>query len=277
MAESRRKILPRPEFRRKSPEEHQTAAPVETTATRVQGPSLKLDPTGAASPTIASARNGIRHRIRDGVPSLDTNPVPFNVVRLESLSDQIPASGSETVYQVRFEDVPTQRYMNAQVVPGTLVAFVDGAWTPTTPSVDVDQNGNFTLASAPTTALLVTYAWQYLSDGEINQFIDEARQWLREFQTVDTIPDGLTHALISYGASRALYSLQRTAILAPVRAGDSDVDWSKLSASYQKAADQQYAIACKEREQYYSQFPESLDPTAVDVSAIVLQPYGPIR
>ncbi len=232
----------------------------------------RLDPTGAASPSIASANNAVRHRIRDGVPTLDTVPVPFNMVRLEELTDQIGAVATpvQTVFQVRYTDVVTQQYMNAQVVPGTLVAYVDNAWTPTSPTVDVNVNGNFTLPVPPVSRLLVSYAWQYLSDGEINQFVDEARQWLREFQAVSLIPDGLVPALISNAAGRALSALARSATLAQVRAGDSDVDWSSIGKGYQQLAVMQFQQGEVERTAFYTQGPEALDPTAADVTAVCI-------
>lgn len=243
------------------------------------GGPLKLDPTGSANPTIQSANNAVRHAIRDGVPSQDTTPVAFNTVRLEDLSDQIPAATTpvQTQFLVRFADVPTARYMQANVVPATLVAYVDGSAIPTHPTVDVDTNGNFTLPVAPVISLRVSYAWQYLSDGEINQFVDEARQWLREFATVAQVPDGLVPALVDYAAHKALLALGRSAILAPVHAGDADVDWSKLAAGYQKAADQMYALATKEREVFYTQGPEALDPTAISITAVGIDPYTPQR
>lgn len=235
--------------------------------------------SGSANPTLLSARYGVRHRIRDGLPALDASPMPFSMVRLENLSDQIVATSTptETVFQCRYDDVPTQRYMNAEVIPGTLTAYVDGSWTPATVTQDVDQNGNFTLAIAPTQALMITYAWQYLSDGEIDQFVDEARQWLREFSQVGSIPDGLVPALISYASSRALDALGRSAILAPVHAGDSEIDFSKLASSYATASTSQYNKAMKEREEFYTQGPEALDPTAADFSSVGVSAYTPLH
>lgn len=231
--------------------------------------------------TIAGARNAVRHRIRDGVPVLDASPVPFNMVRLEDLSDQIPtpqpATPTQRVFQCRYADVPTQQYMNCQVTPGTLVAFVDGSWAPTVPTLDVDQNGNFTLPVVPLQQLLITYAWQYLADGEIDQFVDEARSWLREFQSVAMVPDGLVPALVSYASFRALTALTRSANLAHVRAGDSDVDWSALSKQYLAEATAACKTATDERTVYYSQGPEALDPTAVDISAVAERPWTPLR
>lgn len=237
-------------------------------------------PGGASSPTQLSARYAVRHRIRDGVPLLDANPVPYNMVRLEELTDQLgtppPATPTQTVFQVRYADVPTVRYMNAQVCPGTLVAYVDGSWAATLPTVDVNSDGNFTLPVPPVSRLLISYAYQYLSDGEIDQFVDEARQWLREFQTVGAVPDGLVPALVSYASFRALTAIQRSATLAPVKAGDSDVDWSKLATSYQSAANAAYTTASKEREVFYTQGPEAMDPTVIDVSALGIDPYTPL-
>lgn len=250
---------------------------------RISGPPrrpLKLDPSGSANPSIDSARNAVRHRVRDGVPVLDTVPVPFNMVRLESLDDQIAAvpTPTQTVFQVRFDDVPTQRYMNVQVCPGTLVAFVDGSWTPITPTQDVDVNGNFRLAVPPISQLRITYAWQYLSDGEINSFIDEARQWLREFTAVASVPDGLVPALVSYASYRALTALAVTAgRLTLIRGGQEEVDWSKLASAWQKSADSENKAACAERAAYYTQGPEALDPTAGGFDAPAIDPYEPLR
>jgi hypothetical protein len=201
------------------------------------------------------------------------------MVRLEDLSDQIPAQATptQTTFQARFADVPTARYMNAQVCPATLVAFVDGSWTPTAPSADVDQNGNFTLPVAPVQRLMVTYAWQYLSDGEIDQFVDEGRQWLREFQQVAQVPDGLVPALISNASGRALLALQRSATLAPVKAGDLDVDWSKIGAAYGAQAKAEMAQADCERTAYYSQGAEALDPTVADVASAFYSTWTPLR
>lgn len=243
-------------------------------------PRPRLDPSGSASPSLASALNAVRHRIRDGVPTLDTTPVPFNVVQLEELTDQIAiaATPTQTRFQVRFDDVPTGKYMHAQVVPATLVAYVDGSWTPTSPTVDVDVNGNFTLPTPPASRLLITYAYQYMSDGEVYQAIDEARQWLREFTTVTLIPDGLVPALIANAAGRCLASLaSTTARLAHVRAGDSDVDWSALTKSYQALSKAQMDQATADRASYYTQGPEALDPTVADVGAVWISPYTPER
>jgi hypothetical protein len=245
----------------------------------VQGRPLGLDPSGTANASIVSARNALRHRIRDGYPDQDTNPIPFNMVRLEELTDQIPAvsTPTQTVFQVRFDDVPTGRYMTVQIVPGTLMAYVDGTWTPVDPVVDADINGVFTIPNAPQTQLLVTYAYQYLADGELDQFIDESRQWLREFLSVDMVPDGLVPALVSYAASRALYALARSATLAPVKAGDSDVDYSQLGKQYTVEAAAQYKMAQDERAAFYTQGPEALDPTVVDVGSVHIDPYTPLN
>lgn len=234
---------------------------------------------GAANPTLLSARYAVRHRIRDGIPMLDADPTPFNMVRLENCADQIgqPATPA-TMFQVRFNDVPTQRFINANVCPGTLVAYVDGASTPTYPTQDVDINGNFVLPVPPLTSLFITYAWQYFSDGEIDQFVDESRQWLREFSQVSLIPDGLVPALVSYASSRALTALATSASrLANQKRGDESVDWGTLQKQFQAEAGQNCSQANAERTAYYTQGPEALDPTVVVVSSPPIGPYTPVR
>jgi hypothetical protein len=235
--------------------------------------------TGAGSPTRASARNAVRHQIRDGMPRGDSQPVPFNMVRLEPLTDQIPAeqaTPTQTVFQVRYDLVPTQGRMTVHPVPGTLVCFVDGSWTPTAPTVDLDENGNFTLAAPPLKSLLVTYAWQYLSDGEIDNFVEESRRWLREFATLEAIPDGLIGALVRYASALAIKALERSANIANMKAGDTSVDFSKLAENYNKLAGNLEARAEKDREQFYSRGPEPLEPF-VDAGALTIDGYEPLR
>lgn len=233
---------------------------------------------GAALPPTPNARNTVRHLLRDGTPWLDATPVPFNMVRLEELSDQIQqtATPTQTVFQLRFANVPTEQYMTVSAVPGTLVLYVDGSWAPTAPTVDVDLNGNFTLPVPPVTELMATYAWQYFSDGAVDQYVDQARQWLREFTTVALVPDGLMPALTHYAAALALRSLARQANIADLRAGDSEVSFSDLAKSYITQAAAMEKLAEGEREAYYTRGPEALAP-AVDVSSLVIDPFEPLR
>lgn len=237
--------------------------------------------TPAGNPTRLYARNAVRHQVRDGMPIGDAVPQPFNMVRLEPLTDQIPTAEQEatpthTTFQVRFDLVPTQGRMTVHAVPGSLVAYVDGSWTPTAPTSDVDDNGNFTLPVAPLKQLYVTYAWQYLSDGEIDNFVEEARRWLREFTTIEQVPDGLTSALVLYASARALKALERSANIANMKAGDAAIDFSELSKNYAKVAEGLEARAEKDREQYYSRGPEVLEPFA-EATPLAIDAFEPLR
>ncbi len=218
---------------------------------------------GAQSPSVESARYQVRHEIRDGMPALDANPTPFEMVRLEDLSDQIvqQATPASTQFQLRFQNVPLEQYATVYAVPGTLVAYVDG-WTPTPPTVDVDRNGNFTLPVAPVASLKITYGWQYFLDQAIDNFVDQARQWLREYTSVTLIPDGLNPALVHYASALALRALGRQLTLAMVRGGDAEIDLSALAKAYTTQADALEKTATAEREAYYSRGPEPLAPTA---------------
>jgi hypothetical protein len=240
----------------------------------VQG---QLGPAGNA--TKLAARNGVRHQIRDGMPVGDVVPVPYNMVRLEPLTDQIPAEAAtptQTVFQVRYDLVPTQEHMTVQPVPGTLVAYVDGSWTPTAPSVDVDQNGNFTLPVPPLRSLQITYAWQYLSDGEIDNFVEESRRWLREFTEVSQVPDGLIGALTRYAAALALRALERSANIADQKAGDTEIKFSDLAKAYAKQSAELLKQAESEREVFYSRGPEPLEPFA-EAESLQIDGYEPLR
>ena len=127
----------------------------------------------------------------------------------------------------------------------------------------------------PVSALLVTYAYQLVGDGEVDQAVNEARSWLREYPTVDAIPDGRVPALISYAAGRVLAALSRTAILATVHAGDSTLNLSDLAKSYQALSASAYAQATAEREAFYTQSSEARDPTVADVAAVWISPFTP--
>jgi hypothetical protein len=228
--------------------------------------------------TVLTARNAVRHQIRDGLSTLDATPVPFNMVRLEPLTDQvsIAATPTQTVFQVRYDLVPTQEHMTVTAVPATLVAFVDGSWTPTLPTKDVDAYGNFTLPSAPVKELLVSYAWQYLSDGEIDQFVEESRRWLREFGEVSQIPDGLTGALARYASALALRALMRTANIADQKAGDTGINFSDLAKSYATQAKELETRAQADRDAFYSRSSEALEPF-VESGGLAIPGYQPLR
>ena len=225
--------------------------------------------------TALSARNAVRHQVRDGAPS---GQQPFNMVRLEPLTDQIPATATptQTVFQVRYDLVPTQEHMTVTAVPSTLTAFVDGTWAPTRPTLDVDRNGNFTLPVPPMSALFVTYGWQYLADSEIDNFVEEARRWLREWNEVSEIPDGLFGALTRYASSLALRALQRTANIADQKAGDTEISFNDLAKSYATQAKEMEASAQTAREQFYSRGPESLEPF-VESEPLRIDRFEPLR
>lgn len=231
---------------------------------------------GSQSPTVQSARNQVRIELRDGLPALDATPVPFELVRLESLQDQITATPGH-IFQLRFENVPLERFATVNAIPGTLVAFVDGSWAPTLPVQDVDQNGNFTLPVAPVSALLVTYGWQFFTDTAIDNYVDQARQWLRQFQSVSMVPDGLNPALVHYAAGLALSALARQLTLSAQKAGTAEIDLSDITKAYQAQAAALIKLAGAERDAYYSRGSEALDPTAVDVSSVGPHNWSPQR
>jgi hypothetical protein len=158
------------------------------------------DTPGSDTPSIQGYRDVVRTLVRDGQPSYATSP--YGLVRQEQLSDQIAAAATPTgtEFMVRWANVPLGKNFPYTAVPGTIAAYVDGSPSPQTitndgVTQDIDSNGNFTLAVAPTAQLLVSYGWQALTDGDLDQLLDNARSWIQGFATLDDLPDGMTPAL----------------------------------------------------------------------------------
>jgi len=211
----------------------------------------------------------LRRAIQDGETS---DGEVLSITRLEDLSDQVMSQATPTgvEFQVRFAAHPTQGYVSVFVVPGSLVAFVDGNPAPITPTVDVDANGVFTLAAPPDERLLVTYAWQYLQQPTLEGLLDEARAWLQgpaTFPTLEDVPDGLAAAVIDYAAARALRSLASKIQLASAKAGDAGVDWSDITKAYSVQAKERQATAEAARKSYYTRADQTLAP-ASEVAAL---------
>lgn len=219
-------------------------------------------------------RSRVRRLIGDGQPS--GTEEPLGMVRLEDLSDQIPAAATptQTRFQVRFTQLPTQGIVTAFVVPGTLVAYVDGASAEVEPDVDADRNGAFTLPSAPTSRLLVSYGWQYHRDVDLDEFIDQARAWMQETD-LSSISDFAHPVLAHYAASLAMRALAIRCSQPNVRAGQSSADYSQVGEAYGKLADGLAAEARRLRSELVS--PAEDRAPAAKVGAVTVRAYQPRR
>jgi hypothetical protein len=218
--------------------------------------------------------DSVRRLIGDGAIGGQS---PFNMVRLEDLSDQIAALATPvgTTFLVRFSQLPTEAYVTAYAIAGTLVAYVDGSSSPATVTSDVNANGNFTLAVAPASSLQVTYAWQYFADADIADFVDQARGWVNQ-ASLATVPDGLATALVQYAACLALEAMGRKCALANVRAGDAESQLSQLAAAYAKQADALQKYATSARDAFYTGAGARQTP-AVASTTVGIDPYQPKR
>lgn len=226
----------------------------------------------------AQARDAVRRVIQDGMTQAAATNHAFSIVRLEDLTDQVAAQATPTgkTFQVRFSQVPTEEYVTVYAIPGTLVAFIDGSTTPAAPTTDVDQNGTFVVATAPVNSLQVTYAWQYFADDDIDDFLDRARSWLREYSSIAQVPDGLNPALIEYAAGEAVRALARKVSLADASAGDAKINLSQLTQEYQTQAKQLHAAAQSDRDSYWHRASETLAP-AVATLGLGFGNYQPRR
>ena len=234
--------------------------------------------------TQQAARDAVRALLRDGKPSYASGP--FGLVRQERLDDQIPsvATPTQTQFYVRWQGIPLGKNVTAYAVPATIAAYRDGSTTPDTVTnggvtADIDQNGNFTLAHPPTQQLLVTYGWQLFADGDIDQYLSDANDWL--FQWTDSggitaIPDQLNHALAQYAAGVACEAIGRQLQLPDVGAGEVKEALSKVAAGYMKSAQDFFKRAEKARQDYWTSADQPKQPAAA-VLAVKYPVYQPRR
>lgn len=230
-----------------------------------------------------AARDAVRALIRDGQPSYSASP--YGLVRQESLSDEIPAAATPTLteFYVRFQSVPLGKNMTVYAVPATIAAYRDGRTTPDTVNgggvvSDIDTNGNFVLAAAPVSSLLVTYGWQLFQDGDIDQLISDAQSWL--FQWVDaglgSVPDALNHGLAMYAAGLACEAIGRQLQLPDVSAGEAKEDLSAVAKGYMQSAKDFFARADKARVDYWTSADQPKAPAAA-VTSVNYPVYQPKR
>lgn len=228
-----------------------------------------------------NARDAVRALISDGQPSYAT--APFGIVRQESLTQQIPpvATPVETTFMVLWSQIPAGKNATVWAVPETIAAYVDGATVPQTiendgVTSDLDQNGNFTLATPPTSSLLVSYGWQWFNDGDIDQYIASAISWLYQWPDVTTIPDPMNDALALRSASLACQSLARRLRLPDVTAGDAKEALSGIAKGYEQDAKDFETRADQARKDYWSSADQPLQPTAA-ITSVNYPPYQPYR
>jgi hypothetical protein len=213
------------------------------------------------------------------MPSYATSP--YGLVRQESLTDQIPTSPTLTTFYVRWQNVPLGKNMTVFAVPSTIAAYRDGSTSPDTVgngkvTADIDQNGNFTLQTAPTSSLLVTYGWQLFQDGDIDQLLDEARSWLFNWSTLDLVPDALNPALCQYAAGLACQSIARQLRFPDVSAGEARETLSAVAKGYEQDAKDFFARAAQGREDYWTSADQPKQPAAAIIS-VKYPAYQPRR
>lgn len=223
----------------------------------------------------------VRTLLQDGMPSYAT--AAYGMVRQEQLTQQIPATSpsTETTFMVLFSQSPLGKNDPVQPVAGTIAAYIDGATSPATVAnsgvtSDIDQNGNFTLSTAPQSSLLVSYGYQRWGNGDLYQYIDLGRSWLHDFQSLDVVPDGMVPALTHYAASLACAALARRLRLPDVTAGDAKETLSTVAKGYQSDADDHMKKAQQFRKDYWTSADEPLQPAAATI-AVNYPAYQPYR
>lgn len=223
--------------------------------------------------TQQDARDAVRALLRDGQPSYAASP--FGLVRQEQLTDQIPAQATptQTTFYIRFQNVPLGKNVTYLPVAGTIAAYRDGSTTPDTignggVTADIDQNGNFTLQTAPVASLTASYGYQLFQDGDVDQYIADGMSWL--YQWVDTgitsIPDALNHALAMYAAAQAADGIARQIALPDVTAGEAKETLSQVAKAYAQSAKTWLGMAEQARKDFWTSADQPLQPAAATVS-----------
>lgn len=226
--------------------------------------------------TTAAAIAEVRRLLQDGLNG-DATPTPYNVVRMEDLTDQVPAAATPTqrTFMVRFTGVPTEAYVTCFVIPGTLAAYLDGSVVPGTVTSDVNANGNFTLQTAPVTSLQVSYGYQFFTDTDVASLLGQAVSWLT-YATADSVPDALSPAMNHFAGALGLRALGRKHTLASARGGDAEMDFGQLARAFERAAEKMFAEAEKMRDDFYAGSGTRLAPTG-SVDGLAIAPYQPLQ
>lgn len=223
-------------------------------------------------------RDQVRNNIHDGMPSYAT--IPYGLIRQEQLSDQI-LTQTGNIFYVRWINVPGGKNITYFAVPATIAAYRDGATAPDTigngrVTSDIDQNGNFTLQTAPATSLAVSYGYQLVQDGDIDNYLDQARSWVggfQDFTTLDTVPDGLSPAVVLYACHLACNAIARQFRFPAVKAGDASESLQEVAAGWSTDAQRFLADALSLRKSYWS----SADQPQLPAAAIVSMTYPNVQ
>ena len=138
---------------------------------------------------------------------------------------------------------------NKRIITGTLIVTADGAVV--TQATEDDVRGRFTLTNAPATSLFATYDFQYFTDAELTQIINDGLNFV-SCTDITTLNPGLTDALIYKAASDGAAKIaMRTGLYYNQSAGGKAAQKGTIADKFLKLSQQYMKQAVDERATFY--------------------------
>lgn len=158
----------------------------------------------------------------------------------------------------------------------TLMVSADGN-TFAPPATEDDLRGTFTLLVAPTSSLIATYDYQYFTDTELTDFINQAADFIGVADPT-AVPVGLLDALVFKAGSDACFALSaRRAGLYNAGAGGKTAQKGDISKKYKDLAKDLFERAVAERLAFYGQRKGKSSAPSAGSFATKQTPWTPIR
>ena len=133
--------------------------------------------------------------------------------------------------------------------PSTLAVEADGSVVAV--SSEDDVRGRFVLTNAPATSLFATYDFQFFTDAELTQIVNDALGFV-SVTAIGSVVAGLWDALIYKAASDAASKIAaRTGLYYNQAAGTKRADKGTIAEKYRLLAKDFFERATAERDQFY--------------------------
>lgn len=142
---------------------------------------------------------------------------------------------------------------NRRLIATSLSVLADGSAATVSSSADQALRGRFTItSSAPSSSCFATYDFQFFTDTELTDFVNQAADFVEGVSDVTTVQVGLLDALVLKAASDACFALaSRSGSLYNAAAGGKSAQKGDISRKYKDLAKDLFDRAVAEREAFY--------------------------
>jgi len=159
--------------------------------------------------------------------------------------------------------------------PSTLVVTVDVSVVSV--ASEDDTRGRFTLTVAPVTSCLATYDFQFFTDAELTQIVNDALGFV-SVTTISNLVSGLSDALIYKAASDGASKIAaRTGQYYNATAGGKSHQKGTIADKFLKLADYYAKLAVQERAAFYGPRKGAATSPASGRVTLTSKPYTPRR